>query len=44
MTRLFFFLLIGLSLLGYSQEKYTLSGSVFEGEGQETLIGTNILY
>ena len=43
MTRLFFFLFIGLSLLGYSQEKYTLSGSIFEAEGQETLIGTNIL-
>ena len=30
-------------MLGYSQEKYTLSGSIFEAEGQETLIGTNIL-
>ena len=43
MTRLSFFLCIALSLLGYSQEKYTLSGSIFEAEGQETLIGTNIL-
>ena len=30
-------------MLGYSQEKYTLSGTVFEAEGQETLIGSNIL-
>ena len=43
MRRLFFFLCIGLSLLGYSQEKYTLSGTIFEAEGQETLIGANIL-
>ncbi len=43
MTRLIFSLFIGLSFLGYSQEKFTLSGTVFEAEGQETLIGANIL-
>ena len=43
MTRLFFILFTGLTLLGYSQEKYTLSGTIFEAEGQETLIGANIL-
>ena len=43
MKRLFFFLLIGLNLNGYAQEKFTLSGSIFEAEGQETLIGANVL-
>ena len=43
MTRLIFSLFIGLCFLGYSQEKFTLSGTVFEAEGQETLIGANIL-
>ena len=43
MTRLFFLLFIGICLTGYSQEKYTLSGTIFESEGQETLIGANIL-
>ena len=43
MRWLFFHLFLGLSLLGYSQEKYTLSGTIFEAEGQETLIGANIL-
>ena len=43
MTRLYILLFIGFCLLGYSQEKYTLSGTVFEAEGQETLIGSNIL-
>lgn len=43
MTRLFIILFTGLTLLGYSQEKYTLSGTIFEAEGQETLIGANIL-
>jgi len=43
MTRLYILLFIGFGLLGYSQEKYTLSGTVFEAEGQETLIGSNIL-
>jgi hypothetical protein len=43
MTRLIFFLFVGLSLQGYSQEKFTLSGSIFEAAGQETLIGANIL-
>ena len=43
MTRLIFSLFIGLSFLGYSQEKFTLSGTIFEAKGQETLIGANIL-
>ena len=43
MTRLIIFLFTGLSFLGYSQEKFTLSGTIFEAEGQETLIGANIL-
>jgi len=43
MKPLFFLFFTGLNLLGYSQEKYTLSGSIFEAEGQETLIGANIL-
>ena len=43
MKRLFFFLLVGLNLIGYAQEKFTLSGSIFEAEGQETLIGANVL-
>ena len=43
MKRLFFFFLIGINLNGYAQEKFTLSGSIFEAEGQETLIGANVL-
>ena len=43
MKRLLIFLFTGLSFLGYSQEKFTLSGTVYEAEGQETLIGANIL-
>ena len=43
MKRLFFLFFIGFSLLGYSQEKYTLSGSIFEAEGRESLIGANVL-
>ena len=43
MKRLFFLIFIGFSLLGYSQKKHTLSGSIFEAEGRETLIGANVL-
>ncbi|MDB4108565.1 TonB-dependent receptor [bacterium] len=43
MKRLFFFFLVGLNLNVYAQEKFTLSGSIFEAEGQETLIGANVL-
>lgn len=43
MKRLFFFFLVGINLIGYAQEKFTLSGSIFEAEGQETLIGANVL-
>ena len=43
MKRLFFFFLVGINLIGYAQEKFTLSGLIFEAEGQETLIGANVL-
>ena len=43
MKRLLFPLLLGLSLFGYCQDNFTLSGTVFEEQGKETLIGANII-
>ena len=43
MKRVFFLLLIGLTLSVNSQQKFTLSGSIFESNGKETLIGANII-
>ena len=41
-TRIFLLFSLCFSL-GFSQNTYTLSGSVYEKEGQETLIGANII-
>ena len=41
-TRIFLLFFLCFSL-GFSQNTYTLSGSVYEKEGQETLIGANII-
>ena len=43
MKRLLFSLLLGFSLFGYSQDNFTLSGTVFEEQGKETLIGATII-
>jgi hypothetical protein len=32
------------SLSGFSQNQFTFSGSVYESEGQETLIGANVIF
>ena len=36
-------LLFLFSFFGFSQNQFTLSGSVYESEGQETLIGANVI-
>ena len=43
MKRLILFLLLCINLYGNSQERFTLSGTVFENQGNETLIGANII-
>ena len=43
MKRLILFLLLCINLYGNSQEQFTLSGTVFENQGNETLIGANII-
>ena len=37
-------LLFLFSFFGFSQNQFTLSGSVYESEGQETLIGANVIF
>ncbi|MDG1014706.1 MAG: TonB-dependent receptor [Flavobacteriaceae bacterium] len=37
------FLILCINLYGNSQERFTLSGTVFENQGNETLIGANII-
>ena len=29
---------------GFSQEQYTISGSIYESDGQETLLGANVIF
>ena len=43
MKRQILFLLLCINLYGNSQERFTLSGTVFENQGNETLIGANII-
>ena len=40
----FLYLLLTLNLLGFSQKQFTLSGTISESGGQETLIGANIIF
>ena len=42
-TRLIYFIYF-YSVFGFSQNQFTLSGSVYEVEGQETLIGANVIF
>jgi len=43
--RCFYLLLfLSINLFGFSQSRYTLSGTVSESQGQETLIGANIIF
>ena len=37
-------LLFLFSLFGFSQNQFTLSGSIYESKGQETLIGANVIF
>ena len=37
-------LLFLFSFFGFSQNQFTLSGSIYESEGQETLIGANMIF
>ena len=43
MNRLFLILFLGVSMSLNSQESFTLSGSIFEGQGKETLIGATLI-
>jgi hypothetical protein len=43
MKRQILFLLLCINLYGNSQERFTISGTVFENQGNETLIGANII-
>ena len=40
----FLYVLLIINLLGFSQKQFTLSGTVSESGGQETLIGANIIF
>ena len=42
--RFYLLLLLAVNLFGFSQSQYTLSGTVYESLGQETLIGANIIF
>ena len=42
-TRLIYFIYF-YSVFGFSQNQFTLSGSIYEVEGQETLIGANVIF
>jgi len=44
MTSRFIYLIYFCSVFGFSQNQFTLSGSIYESEGQETLIGANIIF
>jgi hypothetical protein len=44
MTYRFIYLIYFYSVFGFSQNQFTLSGSIYESEGQETLIGANIIF
>ena len=44
MTTRFIYLIYFYSVFGFSQNQFTLSGSIYESEGQETLIGANIIF
>ena len=43
MKKIIFSLLLCFSLYGNSQERFTLSGTIVEEQGRETLIGANII-
>ena len=40
LSLLFFLILYS----GFSQEQYTISGSIYESDGQETLLGANVVF
>ena len=40
----FIYLFIACCSFGFSQNQFTLSGTIYETEGQETLIGANIIF
>lgn len=40
----FLYVLLIINLLGFSQKQFTLSGTISESGGQETLIGANIIF
>ena len=44
MTTRFIYLIYFYSVFGFSQNQFTLSGSIYESEGQETLIGANVIF
>ncbi len=44
MTTRYIYLIYFYSVFGFSQNQFTLSGSVYESEGQETLIGANVIF
>ena len=44
MTIRFISLFFVFTAFGFAQNQYTLSGTVYETEGQETLIGANVIF
>jgi len=44
MTVRYFYLFFLFGVFGFAQNQYTLSGTVYEAEGQETLIGANVIF
>ena len=40
----FIYLFLTIVSLGFSQNQFTLSGTIYETEGQETLIGATIIF
>ena len=44
MTTRFIYLIYFYSVFGFAQKQFTLSGSIYESEGQETLIGANVIF
>lgn len=44
MIQKIFFIIFAVCSFGFSQNQYTLSGTVFEANGKETLIGANVIF
>jgi hypothetical protein len=44
MTTRYIYLIYFYSVFGFTQTQFTLSGSIYESEGQETLIGANVIF